>query len=91
MCQAAAMGGAMVLLYASRACYNLAALALAPRSRLDAFDYDWYNVSDQVGAGHVCCLLSSGSWPHAGLGPVRVPHWHDGRLAQPLPPHRRTW
>eukprot|EP00069_Balaena_mysticetus_P017785 bmy_10872T0 len=49
VCQAAAMGGAMVLLYASRACYNLAALALAPRSRLDAFDYDWYNVSDQVG------------------------------------------
>lgn len=43
------MGGAMVLLYASRACYNLAALALAPRSRLDTFDYDWYNVSDQVG------------------------------------------
>lgn len=42
----------MVLLYASRACYNLAALALAPRSRLDAFDYDWYNVSDQVGIGH---------------------------------------
>nr|KAF6437670.1 G protein-coupled receptor 137 [Molossus molossus] len=42
------MGGAMVLLYASRACYNLAALALAPQSRLDAFDYDWYNVSDQA-------------------------------------------
>ncbi|KAM5317947.1 integral membrane protein GPR137 isoform 2-T3 [Glossophaga mutica] len=48
VCQAAVMGGAMVLLYASRACYNLAALALAPRSRLDAFDYDWYNVSDQA-------------------------------------------
>uniref|UniRef100_A0A6I8N8A7 G protein-coupled receptor 137 n=1 Tax=Ornithorhynchus anatinus TaxID=9258 RepID=A0A6I8N8A7_ORNAN len=48
VCQAAAMGGAMVLLYASRACYNLAALALAPRSRLDSFDYDWYNVSDQA-------------------------------------------
>ncbi|XP_029422204.1 integral membrane protein GPR137 isoform X4 [Nannospalax galili] len=48
VCQAAAMGGAMVLLYASRACYNLAALALAPRSWLDAFDYDWYNVSDQA-------------------------------------------
>ncbi|XP_034501479.1 integral membrane protein GPR137 isoform X1 [Ailuropoda melanoleuca] len=48
VCQAAAMGGSMVLLYASRACYNLAALALAPRSRLDAFDYDWYNVSDQA-------------------------------------------
>ncbi|XP_021120333.1 integral membrane protein GPR137 isoform X1 [Heterocephalus glaber] len=48
VCQAAAIGGAMVLLYASRACYNLAALALAPRSQLDAFDYDWYNVSDQA-------------------------------------------
>lgn len=52
------MGGAMVLLYASRACYNLAALALAPQSRLDAFDYDWYNVSDQVGVWHICCLLT---------------------------------
>uniref|UniRef100_A0A2K5M2I7 G protein-coupled receptor 137 n=1 Tax=Cercocebus atys TaxID=9531 RepID=A0A2K5M2I7_CERAT len=48
VCQAAAMGGAMVLLYASRACYNLTALALAPQSRLDTFDYDWYNVSDQA-------------------------------------------
>lgn len=58
------MGGAMVLLYASRACYNLAALALAPRSRLDAFDYDWYNVSDQVGIQHIGYLLwSCGSWP----------------------------
>lgn len=57
----------MVLLYASRACYNLAALALAPRSRLDAFDYDWYNVSDQVGTWHVCYLLSRrGSWPCPG-------------------------
>lgn len=56
VCQAAAIGAAMVLLYASRACYNLAALALAPRSRLDAFDYDWYNVSDQVGIGQVCPL-----------------------------------
>lgn len=49
----------MVLLYASRACYNLAALALAPRSRLDAFDYDWYNVSDQVGIGHICPFFSN--------------------------------
>ncbi|CAD7682248.1 unnamed protein product [Nyctereutes procyonoides] len=42
-CQAAVMSGAMVLLYASWACYNLAALALAPQRQLDAFDYDWYN------------------------------------------------
>ncbi|KAL7978198.1 hypothetical protein Chor_005185 [Crotalus horridus] len=48
LCQTAAMGGTIVLLYASRACYNLAALALSSRTRLDSFDYDWYNVSDQV-------------------------------------------
>lgn len=48
LCQTAAMGGAIVLLYASRACYNLAALALSSRTRLDSFDYDWYNVSDQA-------------------------------------------
>lgn len=77
------MGGAMVLLYASRACYNLAALALAPRSRLDAFDYDWYNVSDQVGIWHICHLFSShGSWSPAGLSPGTVSHWHSGRLTQ---------
>ncbi|CAI5798143.1 Uncharacterized protein PODLI_1B026771 [Podarcis lilfordi] len=48
LCQTAAMGGIIVLLYASRACYNLAALALSSRTRLDSFDYDWYNVSDQA-------------------------------------------
>ena len=77
------MGGAMVLLYASRACYNLAALALAPRSRLDAFDYDWYNVSDQVGIKHASCLLSShGSWPPVGPDSVWVPPWHCCGLTQ---------
>lgn len=67
------MGGAMVLLYASRACYNLAALALAPRSRLDAFDYDWYNVSDQVG------------WRPSA--PTWVPPYYGspGSVAQPGP------
>uniref|UniRef100_A0A803TYR8 G protein-coupled receptor 137 n=1 Tax=Anolis carolinensis TaxID=28377 RepID=A0A803TYR8_ANOCA len=48
LCQTAAMGGTIVLLYASRACYNLVALALSSRTRLDSFDYDWYNVSDQA-------------------------------------------
>lgn len=76
------MGGAMVLLYASRACYNLAALALAPRSRLDAFDYDWDNVSDQVGIQHSSCLPSGrGSWPPVGLDSVWV---------APPPPRPRT-
>ncbi|EMP25768.1 hypothetical protein UY3_17074 [Chelonia mydas] len=64
VCQTAAMGGTMVLLHASRACYNLVALALSSHTRLDSFDalalsshtrldsfdYDWYNVSDQVSA-----------------------------------------
>lgn len=87
VCQAAAMGGAMVLLYASRACYNLAALALAPQSRLDAFDYDWYNVSDQVGLQHACCLLSShGSWALARCATGTIAEWHE-----PLLSHRRTW
>ena len=77
------MGGAMVLLYASRACYNLAALALAPRSRLDAFDYDWYNVSDQVGIKHICRLPSScGSGPQLAWvlsgGPIgTTADWHS--------------
>lgn len=63
----------MVLLYASRACYNLAALALAPRSRLDAFDYDWYNVSDQVGIGHVCPFFGNYSiYPPAGQEPASI-------------------
>ncbi|XP_065409040.1 integral membrane protein GPR137 isoform X1 [Chrysemys picta bellii] len=48
VCQTAAMGGTMVLLHASRACYNLVALALSSHTRLDSFDYDWYNVSDQA-------------------------------------------
>uniref|UniRef100_K7GCM9 G protein-coupled receptor 137 n=1 Tax=Pelodiscus sinensis TaxID=13735 RepID=K7GCM9_PELSI len=48
VCQTAAIGGTMVLLHASRACYNLVALALSSHTRLDSFDYDWYNVSDQA-------------------------------------------
>lgn len=40
----------MILLYTSRACYNLVVLALANKS-INSFDYDWYNVSDQVSPG----------------------------------------
>lgn len=43
------IGVTVVLLYASRACYNLVVLALADVETIDSFDYDWYNVSDQVG------------------------------------------
>lgn len=48
-CQVTLIGVTVVLLYASRACYNLVVLALADVRTLDSFDYDWYNVSDQVG------------------------------------------
>lgn len=48
MCQVTLIGVTVVLLYASRACYNLVVLALADIQTLNSFDYDWYNVSDQV-------------------------------------------
>jgi hypothetical protein len=42
------IGVLVVLLYASRACYNLVVLALTDIESINSFDYDWYNVSDQV-------------------------------------------
>ena len=52
MCQVSLIGTTVVLLYASRACYNLLVLALADIEKMDSFDYDWYNVSDQVTQNH---------------------------------------
>lgn len=49
VCQVTLIGIMVVLLYASRACYNLVVLALADIQTINSFDYDWYNVSDQVG------------------------------------------
>lgn len=48
MCQVTLIGIMVVLLYASRACYNLVVLALTNIETINSFDYDWYNVSDQV-------------------------------------------
>ncbi|CAL8329333.1 unnamed protein product [Merluccius merluccius] len=48
VCQVSLIGTTVVLLYASRACYNLLVLALADIEKMDSFDYDWYNVSDQA-------------------------------------------
>uniref|UniRef100_A0A8C7TL61 G protein-coupled receptor 137Bb n=1 Tax=Oncorhynchus mykiss TaxID=8022 RepID=A0A8C7TL61_ONCMY len=42
------IGVLVVLLYASRACYNLVVLALTDIETINSFDYDWYNVSDQA-------------------------------------------
>lgn len=38
----------MILLYTSRACYNLVVVALSPQDRPSPFNYGWYSVSDQV-------------------------------------------
>lgn len=47
VCQVTAIGAIVVLLYASRACYNLVVLGLSNK-KINSFDYDWYNVSDQA-------------------------------------------
>ncbi|XP_029480834.1 G protein-coupled receptor 137Ba-like isoform X4 [Oncorhynchus nerka] len=48
VCQVTLIGVLVVLLYASRACYNLVVLALTDIETINSFDYDWYNVSDQA-------------------------------------------
>nr|XP_033791577.1 integral membrane protein GPR137B [Geotrypetes seraphini] len=48
LCQVTAIGVTVILLYTSRACYNLVILSLSEQTRAHAFDYDWYNVSDQA-------------------------------------------
>uniref|UniRef100_G3NJL4 G protein-coupled receptor 137B n=1 Tax=Gasterosteus aculeatus aculeatus TaxID=481459 RepID=G3NJL4_GASAC len=47
VCQVTAVGALVILLYSSRACYNLVVLGLSNKS-INSFDYDWYNVSDQA-------------------------------------------
>ncbi|XP_059811271.1 G protein-coupled receptor 137Ba-like isoform X2 [Hypanus sabinus] len=46
--QTTAVGVLVILLYASRACYNLFAVMRSPATHVDTFDYGWYNVSDQA-------------------------------------------
>uniref|UniRef100_A0A4W4DS32 G protein-coupled receptor 137Bb n=1 Tax=Electrophorus electricus TaxID=8005 RepID=A0A4W4DS32_ELEEL len=48
VCQVTLIGITVIFLYASRACYNLVVLALTDIETINSFDYDWYNVSDQV-------------------------------------------
>lgn len=55
MCQVTVVGAIVILLYTSRACYNLVVLALSNKS-INSFDYDWYNVSDQVNNAGASCL-----------------------------------
>lgn len=51
VCQVTAIGVTVILLYASRACYNLFILSFSQSNNVHSFDYDWYNVSDQVSGG----------------------------------------
>ncbi|XP_028665366.1 integral membrane protein GPR137 [Erpetoichthys calabaricus] len=48
VCRTAALGTCVILLFTSRACYNLAALVLSRKKQMDSFDFDWYNISDQA-------------------------------------------
>ncbi|EPY73939.1 integral membrane protein GPR137B, partial [Camelus ferus] len=48
VCQVTAVGVTVILLYASRACYNLFTLSFSQSRNVRSFDYDWYNVSDQA-------------------------------------------
>lgn len=45
--QVTAIGAIIIFLYMSRASYNLVVLGLSNKT-INSFDYDWYNVSDQV-------------------------------------------
>ncbi|XP_011831782.1 PREDICTED: integral membrane protein GPR137B, partial [Mandrillus leucophaeus] len=48
VCQVTAIGVTVILLYTSRACYNLFILSFSQNKSVHSFDYDWYNVSDQA-------------------------------------------
>lgn len=48
VCQATAIGAVVILLYTSRACYNLVVVSLSPQDRPSPFNYGWYSVSDEV-------------------------------------------
>ncbi|XP_062927717.1 G protein-coupled receptor 137Ba-like isoform X2 [Mobula hypostoma] len=48
LCQVVVVGLLIILLYTSRACYNLVVITLTFYNHVKMFDYDWYNVSDQA-------------------------------------------
>uniref|UniRef100_A0A8C5FRE3 G protein-coupled receptor 137c n=1 Tax=Gadus morhua TaxID=8049 RepID=A0A8C5FRE3_GADMO len=46
--KATAIGSLIILLFTSRACYNLAVVVLAPEGPATPFSYGWFSVSDQA-------------------------------------------
>ncbi|XP_063732226.1 integral membrane protein GPR137 isoform X1 [Eleginops maclovinus] len=70
VCRTAALGAAVILLFASRGCYNLTVLILFQSHRVESFNFDWYNVSDQVtdskSDAELTCAVSwatQATWP----------------------------
>ncbi|XP_054684436.1 integral membrane protein GPR137C isoform X2 [Grus americana] len=53
VCQAILVGSVVALLYSSRACYNLVAVAISPDNVPGPFNYGWDNLSDKTPAGMV--------------------------------------
>ncbi|KAI6071819.1 Integral membrane protein GPR137B isoform X1 [Aix galericulata] len=43
VCQVTSIGVTVILLYTSRACYNLFILSFSQTKKVNSFDYDWYN------------------------------------------------
>ncbi|XP_035005873.1 integral membrane protein GPR137C [Hippoglossus stenolepis] len=48
VCQATAVGAVVILLFTSRACYNLVVVVLSPQDRPSPFNCGWYSGSDQA-------------------------------------------
>uniref|UniRef100_A0A8C0F4F2 G protein-coupled receptor 137C n=1 Tax=Bubo bubo TaxID=30461 RepID=A0A8C0F4F2_BUBBB len=53
VCQAILVGSVVALLYSSRACYNLVAVAISPDSVPGPFNYGWDNLSDKQKSNYV--------------------------------------
>ncbi|KAG6928665.1 G protein-coupled receptor 137C, partial [Chelydra serpentina] len=53
VCQAILVGSVVVLLYSSRACYNLVAVTISPENVPSPFNYGWDNLSDKMHAEEV--------------------------------------
>ncbi|XP_062856691.1 integral membrane protein GPR137 isoform X2 [Trichomycterus rosablanca] len=48
LCRTAVLGVGVILLFLSRACYNLTVLILSQNHKVESFNFDWYNISDQA-------------------------------------------
>ncbi|XP_059371483.1 integral membrane protein GPR137-like isoform X2 [Carassius carassius] len=62
LCRTAVLGAGVILLFSSRACYNLAVLFLSQNHKVEAFDFDWYNISDQNCSPAMCNTRGSRSY-----------------------------